>query len=198
MLLLLAGGGPPHALHHGLACLVCGQPGSLARHVRAHVEVRAGSHEDRDDQPQERPVPPGARGYENDVEQPGVQHGADGRKRPDEQVRHRSPHENSASRGSSWDCFCSSSSSSRSRFFSFFGTSTLTRASRSPRPEPFSFGAPLPFTRSSVPSCVPGFTFTETGRSGVGTSTVAPSAASPLPFRRMRVPSLTPAGILTV
>src|SRR5437764_638931 len=149
-----------------------------ARDVGADVKVRAGRDEDREDQAEHRPVPPRPRGDEHDVEHRRIEERADGRERPDQQVRHCPPHENSASRGSSWDCFCSSSRSSRSRFFSFFGTVTRTRASRSPRPEPFSFGAPLPLTRSSVPSCVPGFTLTETAPSGVGTSTVAPSAAS--------------------
>ena len=45
-------------------------------------------------------------------------------------------------------------------------------------PPPFSFGAPRPLTRSSFPFSEPGGTLSETGPSGVGTSTVAPSAAS--------------------
>ena len=73
---------------------------------------------------------------------------------------------------------CSASIASRSFFDSFFGTVSFTRARTLPRPEPFSFGAPLPFTRSSVPSSVPGLTFTVTGPSGVGTCTCAPSVAS--------------------
>src|SRR5206468_6811646 len=74
--------------------------------------------------------------------------------------------------------FWSSSSSSRCFFVSFFGTVSFTRARTSPRPEPFRRGAPLPFTRSKVPSTVPGLTLTVTGPSGVGTSALAPRAAS--------------------
>src|SRR5262245_11722450 len=74
--------------------------------------------------------------------------------------------------------FRSSSSSSRSRFDGFFGTWIFNRARTSPRPEPFSFGAPLPLTRSIFPSSDPAGTFTFTSPSGVGTATVVPSAAS--------------------
>ena len=62
--------------------------------------------------------------------------------------------------------FFSSSSSSRSRFDSFFGTAIRTRAITSPRPEPFSFGAPWPRTRSSLPSSEPAGIFSETGPVG--------------------------------
>src|SRR5919204_2973617 len=87
-------------------------------------------------------------------------------------------HEKSLSRGFSRDAFFSSSSASRSFFVSFFGTLTRTRASRSPLPEPLSFGAPRPRIRRSLPSCEPAGTFRETAPSGVGTSTLAPRAAS--------------------
>src|SRR5215210_8082981 len=85
---------------------------------------------------------------------------------------------NASSRGSSRDTFWSSSRASRSFFVSFFGTVTFRRASRSPRPPPFSFGAPRPLTFSNLPSCEPAGTLSEILPSGVGTSTVAPSAAS--------------------
>src|SRR5207237_9959787 len=88
-------------------------------------------------------------------------------------------HANSSSRGSSCETFCSSSSASRSFLVSFFGTVTRSRAIRSPLPPSFSFGAPWPRMRSCRPSCVPAGTFSETRSPyGVGTSTVAPSAAS--------------------
>ena len=70
------------------------------------------------------------------------------------------------------------SSASRSAFVSFAGTLIRSRASRSPRPEPLSFGAPRPLTRRSLPSWEPAGTFSDTRPSGVGISTVAPSAAS--------------------
>src|SRR5262249_1877051 len=73
--------------------------------------------------------------------------------------------------------FWNSSSSSRLRLFSFFGTSIFTRASRSPLPPLFSFGAPRPLIFSSFPSSEPAGIFSETGPSGVGTSTRPPSAA---------------------
>ena len=65
-----------------------------------------------------------------------------------------------------------------SAFVSFFGIDTFTRASRSPRPLPLSCGAPRPLTRSSFPLSVPPGIFSDTGPSGVGISTDAPSAAS--------------------
>src|SRR4051794_39143244 len=73
--------------------------------------------------------------------------------------------------------FWNSSSSSRLRLFSFFGTSMRTRATTSPLPPPFSFGAPRPLIRSSLPSSEPEGIFNETAPSGVGTSTLPPSAA---------------------
>src|SRR5262249_54611785 len=83
------------------------------------------------------------------------------------------------SRGFSRETFCRFSIASRSAFVTFLGTASFTRARRSPLPAPFSFGAPRPRTRSIVPSCVPGLTFSVTGpASGVGTETLAPSAAS--------------------
>src|SRR5438132_3391746 len=86
---------------------------------------------------------------------------------------------NNASRGSSCEAFRSSSIASRSFFDSFFGTVRRRRASKSPRPPPFSFGAPWPRILSSCPSWEPGFTFNEMRSPyGVGTSTVAPRAAS--------------------
>src|SRR5262249_2422208 len=85
---------------------------------------------------------------------------------------------NSFSRGLAFCALRRFSSASRSAFVSFFGTCTRSRASRSPRPLPFSFGAPRPLTRSSLPSLEPAGTFSETRPSGVGISTVAPRAAS--------------------
>src|SRR5437763_8045361 len=93
-------------------------------------------------------------------------------------VVQRRPHWNSLSLGLARSVFWSSSIASRSRFVSFFGTSMRRRASTSPRPEPPSFGAPRPRMRRSLPSSEPAGTFSETGPSGVGTSTMAPSAAS--------------------
>src|SRR5207248_11793482 len=88
-------------------------------------------------------------------------------------------HEKSASLGSSCDDFCSCSIASRSFFVNFFGTVRRSRASRSPRPLPPRFGAPWPRMRSNWPSCAPALTFSESrSPNGVGTSTVAPSAAS--------------------
>src|SRR5205085_6649975 len=96
----------------------------------------------------------------------------------DEEDR-RELHEKSARRGSSCCAFCSCSIASRSFLDSFFGTVRRRRASRSPRPLPSSFGAPCPRMRSSWPSWAPGFTFNDSrSPNGVGTSTVAPSAAS--------------------
>src|SRR5262249_7698299 len=74
--------------------------------------------------------------------------------------------------------FWSSSSSSRSFLFGFLGTAIVSRASTSPLPLPFSFGAPRPLMRKSLPLSEPAGIFSETGPSGVGTSTFAPSAAS--------------------
>src|SRR5581483_3406801 len=87
-------------------------------------------------------------------------------------------HRNASSRGSSRETFWRFSSASRSAFVSFVGTVSATFAIRSPRPEPFSFGAPRPLIFSSFPSCEPAGIFSVTGPSGVGTSTLAPSAAS--------------------
>ena len=61
--------------------------------------------------------------------------------------------------------------------FTRFGTWMRTRASTSPLPEPLSRGAPRPLMRSSLPSSEPAGIFSDTGPSGVGTSTVPPSAA---------------------
>src|SRR5581483_754627 len=72
----------------------------------------------------------------------------------------------------------SSSSSSRCFLLTFFGTVMRTRASTSPLPGPFSFGAPRPLMRSSLPSSVPAGIFSATGPSGVGTSTVPPRATT--------------------
>src|SRR5262249_29927181 len=88
-------------------------------------------------------------------------------------------HANSSCRGFSRDTFCSSSSASRSFFVSFFGTLNRSRAIKSPLPLPFSLGAPWPRMRSCRPSCVPAGTLRDTRPPyGVGTSTLAPSAAS--------------------
>jgi hypothetical protein len=76
------------------------------------------------------------------------------------------------------DTFCRFSIASRSAFVSFVGTERRTRASTSPLPPPFSFGAPRPRMRISLPSWVPAGIFSDTGPSGVGTSTLAPRAAS--------------------
>src|SRR5581483_7438090 len=73
--------------------------------------------------------------------------------------------------------FCSSSSRSRCLRDTFLGTSIRMRASTSPRPPPFTCGTPRPLMRSSFPSSVPAGTFSDTGPSGVGASTVPPSAA---------------------
>src|SRR5262249_1198870 len=73
--------------------------------------------------------------------------------------------------------FSSSSSSSRCFFETRFGTWMRMRASTSPWPEPLRRGAPRPLMRSSLPSSVPLGTFNDTGPSGVGTSTLPPSAA---------------------
>src|SRR5215204_2477482 len=73
--------------------------------------------------------------------------------------------------------FPSSSRSSRSRLFTRVGTWMRTRASTSPLPPPFVRVAPRPRMRSSFPSVDPAGTFSETAPSGVGTSSVAPSAA---------------------
>ena len=58
------------------------------------------------------------------------------------------------------------------------GVSTWMRARRSPLPDAPSLGAPLPLIFKSLPSWVPAGTFRLTLPSGVGTRTVAPSAAS--------------------
>src|SRR4051812_22832174 len=73
--------------------------------------------------------------------------------------------------------FCSSSRSSRSFLFTRFGTWIRRRASTSPLPEPESFGAPRPLIRRSLPSSEPAGILSDTGPSGVGTSTLPPSAA---------------------
>src|SRR5207237_9216976 len=73
--------------------------------------------------------------------------------------------------------FFNSSRSSRSFLLTRFGTWMRTRASTSPLPEPFSFGAPRPLIRISLPSSEPAGIFSETGPSGVGTSTEPPSVA---------------------
>src|SRR5262249_5866413 len=97
------------------------------------------------------------------------------------------------SRGFSRETFCRFSIASRSAFVTFRGTATLRRASRSPLPSPLSFGAPRPRTRSIVPSCVPGLTFSVTGPpSGVGTLTFAPSVASAYVTGRSRIRSASP------
>src|SRR6476646_1064793 len=85
---------------------------------------------------------------------------------------------NAFSRGSSPETCWSFSIASFSAFESFFGTVTWTRAIRSPLPEPLRRGAPRLRMRRSLPSSVPAGTFSCTGPSGVGTSTVAPRAAS--------------------
>src|SRR4249920_2413836 len=73
--------------------------------------------------------------------------------------------------------FCSSSRSSRSFLFTRFGTWIRRRASTSPLPLPLSFGAPRPLIRRSLPSSEPAGILSETAPSGVGTSTLPPSAA---------------------
>src|SRR4051794_9606339 len=72
------------------------------------------------------------------------------------------------------------SSTSRCAFVSFFGTTILTRARRLPLRSPSpAIGAPRPLPRSITPSLVPAGTFSRTDSpSGVGTSIVAPEAAS--------------------
>src|SRR5262249_19109068 len=65
--------------------------------------------------------------------------------------------------------FFRSSRSPRPFLFPPFGTWMRTRASTSPLPDPFSFGAPRPLIRSSLPSSEPAGIFSETGPSGVGT-----------------------------
>src|SRR4029078_6543231 len=88
------------------------------------------------------------------------------------------PHENTLSLGSSCEPFCRFSIASRSALESLVGMLTRSRASRSPFPLPFSLGAPRPLTFSIFPSCEPAGTWSATRPSGVGISTVAPSAAS--------------------
>src|SRR5437660_10053540 len=73
--------------------------------------------------------------------------------------------------------FCSSSRSSRSFLLTRFGTWMRTRASTSPLPEPLRRGAPRPLIRSSLPSSEPAGILRDTVPSGVGTSTLPPSAA---------------------
>src|SRR5205807_4760004 len=73
--------------------------------------------------------------------------------------------------------FCSSSRSSRSFLFTRFGTWMRTRASTSPLPESLRRGAPRPLIRSSLPSSEPAGILRDTVPSGVGTSTLPPSAA---------------------
>src|SRR4051812_21790278 len=72
------------------------------------------------------------------------------------------------------------SRASRWARLSFLGTTILIRASRSPRRSRLPpMGAPRPLTRSSTPSPVPPGTLSLTvSPSGVGTSMVAPTAAS--------------------
>src|SRR6478609_5472524 len=73
--------------------------------------------------------------------------------------------------------FWSSSRSSRSFLFTRFGTWMRTRARTSPLPLPVSLGAPRPLIRISFPSSEPAGILSETAPSGVGTSTLPPSAA---------------------
>ena len=51
---------------------------------------------------------------------------------------------------------------------------------------------PLPRTRTVLPDCVPGGTFTVTGDSSVGTFTWAPSAASGIVIGTFTVRSVLP------
>src|SRR5262249_57442428 len=86
---------------------------------------------------------------------------------------------NSFSRGLAFWALRRFSSASRSAFVSFLGTCTRSRASRSPRPPPFSFGAPRPLTRRSLPSLEPAGTFSETRRPAAGTSPPPPAPPPP-------------------
>ena len=92
-------------------------------------------------------------------------------------VRRHRPHPSTAIRGAGSVTSANDSTAARCSSVSSVGTTTSTLTSRSPglaplRPDPP--GTPRPRTRSTLPDCVPGGTFSVTLPSSVGTVMVVP------------------------